>query len=56
MTDEYDQRAFGGPFLVQNFFKHNDRFRMTDAIPDVPAMVGQIYEELEKEKTRCIVF
>ena len=29
---------------------------MTYAIPDIPAMVGQIYEDLEKEKTRCIVF
>ena len=25
---------------------------MTDDIPDIPAMVGQIYEDLEKEKTR----
>ena len=25
---------------------------MTDDIPDVPAMVGQIYEHPEKEKTR----
>ena len=29
---------------------------MTGAIPDVPEMVCQIYEDLEKEKTRCIVF
>ena len=29
---------------------------MTDYIPDVPAMVGQIYEDLEKEKTRGTVF
>ena len=28
---------------------------MTDDIPDVPAMVGQIYEDLEKEKTRGTV-
>ena len=36
--------------------KHNDGVRMTDDIPDVPAMVGQIYEDLEKEKTRGTVF
>ena len=29
---------------------------MTDDIPDVPAMDGQIYEDLEKEKTRGTVF
>ena len=29
---------------------------MTDDIPDVPAMVGQIYEDLEKDKTRGTVF
>ena len=31
--------------------KYNDGAGMTDDIPDVPAMVGQIYEDLEKEKT-----
>ena len=29
---------------------------MTDDIPDVPAVVGQIYEDPEKEKTRGTVF
>ena len=29
---------------------------MTDDIPDVPAMFVQIYEDLEKEKTRETVF
>ena len=29
---------------------------MTDHIPDVPAMVGQIDENREKEKTRVTVF
>ena len=29
---------------------------MTEYIPDVAAMVGQIYEDLEKEKTRGTVF
>ena len=29
---------------------------MTDNIPDVPAMDGQIYEDLEKEKIRGTVF
>ena len=29
---------------------------MTDDIPDVPAMFVQIYEDLEKEKTRGTVF
>ena len=36
--------------------KHNYGVGMTDDIPDVPAMVGQIYEDLEKEKTRGTVF
>ena len=56
MTDEYVQGAFRGPFLVQTSIKHNDGVGMTDDIPDVPAMVGQIYEDLEKEKTRGTVF
>ena len=29
---------------------------MTDDIPVVPALVGQIYEDLEKEMTRGTVF
>ena len=29
---------------------------MTEYIPYIPAMVGQIYEYLEKEKTRGTVF
>ena len=29
---------------------------MTDDMPDVPAMVGQIYEDPEKDKTRGTVF
>ena len=36
--------------------KHNDGVVITDDIPDVPAMVGQIYEDLEKQKTRGTVF
>ena len=36
--------------------KHNDGVGMTDDITDVPAMVGQIYEDLEKEKTHGTVF
>ena len=36
--------------------KHNDDVGMTYDIPEVPAMVGQIYENLEKEKTRGTVF
>ena len=36
--------------------KHNDGVGMTYDIPEVPAMVGQIYENLEKEKTRGSVF
>ena len=36
--------------------KHNDGVGMTDDIPDVPAMVGQIYEDPEKEMTRGTVF
>ena len=36
--------------------KHDDGVGMTYDIPEVPAMVGQIYENLEKEKTRGTVF
>ena len=56
MRDTYVQRAFRGHFLVQKRPKHNDDVGMTNDIPDVPAMVGQIYEDLEKEKTRGTVF
>ena len=50
------QRAFRGPFVIQKCLKYNDGVGMTDDIRDVPAMVGQIYEDPEKEKTRGTVF
>ena len=56
MTDTSVQRAFRCPFLVQKSLKHNDGVGMTDDIPDVPTMVGQIYEDLKKDKTRGTVY
>ena len=56
MTDTSVQRAFRCPFLVQKSLKHNDGVGMTDDLPDVPAMIGQIYEDLKKDKTRGTVF
>ena len=56
MTDTSVQRAFHGPVHVQKSLKHYDGVGMTDDIPDVPAMAGQICEDLEKEKTRGTMF
>ena len=47
---------FAVPFLYINVLNIKMVSGMTDDIPDVPAMVGQIYEDPEKEKTRGTVF